>query len=172
MRTITEWLIPGRIAGMAAYLLAASSCAVAWVRGRRDKRISHLAGVLGLLETALLFDIAFDWRWKLYLLLRDQAMANQWYDYRRGPQIGMLALLAVLLLAAIGFARRRYRSVPGAVLAIAGALLSIACWSTELISLHATDTLLFHHAGPLRIINYLRALACLMTVIGIWKASG
>jgi hypothetical protein len=172
MRTIAEWLTPVRATGMATYLVAASSCGVAWVRVRRDKGRSRLALILGILQTAIFLDIAFDWRWKLYDLLRSRAMANQWYNQRHWPQIGMLALLTALLLIGIGIARRRYPSAAGAVLATEGALLSIGCWSTEVISLHATDALLYHRAGPLMIVNFVWALACTMTVIGIWKASG
>jgi len=172
MKTLADWLTPVRATGMAAYLVAASSCGVAWVTAGRKKGLSRLALILGILQTALFVDMAFDWRWRLYDLLRGQAMVNQWYNHRHWPQIGMLALLAALLLTAIRVARRRFSSSPGAVLAVEGALLSIGCWSTEVISLHATDALLYHRIGPLMIVNFVWALASLITVIGIWKASG
>jgi hypothetical protein len=172
MRTVAEWVTAVQASGMAMYFVAATVCGVAWWRARRDRRIARLAVILGILHAAFFFDVAFHWRGTLYDLLRAEAIANEWYDLRRGPQDGMLVLLAALLLTAIGFARRRYRSTPGAVLAIAGALLSIGCWSVEVISLHATDTVLYHHIGPLPIADFVWALACLMTVIGIWKASG
>jgi|SRR5271170_3525664 len=172
MRTVAEWLTPVRTTGMATYFVAASSCGVALVRARRDKRVSRLAFILGVLQTSIFFDIAFDWRWELYDLLRARAMANQWYGHRHWPQIGMLALLAGLLLTGIELARQRYASAPGAVLAIEGALLSIGCWSAEVISLHAMDTLLYHRAGPVMIVNFVWALASIMTAIGMWRASG
>jgi hypothetical protein len=156
---------------MAAYLVAASSCAGAWIRARPDKRMARLALILGIVHTALFFDIAFDWRWKLYDLLRARAMINQWYDQRHRPQIEMLALLIALLLFGIGVARVRYKSSAGMLMAIEGTLLSAGCWSTEVISLHATDTILYHRVGSLMVVNFVWALACLMTVIGMWKAS-
>lgn len=168
---MAEWLTPVRAAGMAAYLLAALSCGVAWVRTWHDRHISRLALLLGILHIAILFDIAFDWRWKLYGLLRAGAMANQWYGYRHWPQVSMLALLSALLLTGMGIARRKYASAAGALLAACGALLSIGCWSTEVISLHATDALLFHRAGPFMTVNFVWALACLMAAIGILKAA-
>lgn len=133
--------------------------------------MSRLALTFGVLQTAMFFDIAFDWRWKLYGLLRAGAIANQWYGHRHWPQVGMLVLLAVLLLTGIELARRRYASKPGAVLATEGALLSVGCWSAEVISLHAMDSVLYHRAGPLMIVNFVWALASITTAIGMWKAS-
>jgi hypothetical protein len=156
---------------MAAYLVAAASCGVAWVRARDNKQVSRLAVILGILHLALFFDIAFDFRWKLYDTLKSQAMADQWYNQRHWPQVGLLAIVWVLLLVWLGAARRRFSSTAGVVLAIGGTLLSIGCWSTEVISLHATDAVLYHRVGPLMIVNFIWMLACLMTAIGILKAS-
>jgi heme A synthase len=157
---------------MAAYLVAAALCGVAWVRARRDKPVAtRLAVILGILNMALFFDIAFNWRWKLHDLLQGQAMADQWYNQRHWPQVESLAVLGVLLLVGMGAAGRRFSSTPGVVLAIWGALLSIGAWSTEVISLHATDMVLHYSIGPLMIVNFVWMLACTMTSIGILKAS-
>ena len=171
MRTIAEWLTPVRASGMAAYLVAAALCGVAWVRARRDKQIARLTVILGILNMALFFDIVFDWRWKLHDLLEGQAMANHWYNQRHWPQAGSLTVLGVLLLVGMGAAGRRFSSKPGVVLAIWGALLSIGAWSTEVISLHAMDAVLYHRIGPLMTVNFVWMLACTMTSIGILKAS-
>lgn len=172
MRTVAEWLTPVRASGMAAYLVAAALCGVAWVRARRDKPVAtRLAVILGILNMALFFDIAFNWRWKLHDLLQGQAMADQWYNQRHWPQVESLAVLGVLLLVGMGAAGRRFSSTPGVVLAIWGALLSIGAWSTEVISLHATDMVLHYSIGPLMIVNFVWMLACTMTSIGILKAS-
>ena len=172
MRTVAEWLTPVRASGMAAYLVAAALCGVAWVKARRDKPVAtRLAVILGILNMALFFDIAFNWRWKLHDLLQGQAMADQWYNQRHWPQVESLAVLGVLLLVGMGAAGRRFSSTPGVVLAIWGALLSIGAWSTEVISLHATDMVLHYSIGPLMIINFVWMLACTMTSIGILKAS-
>jgi hypothetical protein len=169
MTTAAEWMNPVKASGMAAYLVASLSCGVALVTAG-NKRISRLAAFLGILHAALFFDIAFDWRWKLYGWLQSQVVAQQWYGQRHWPQVGMLVILAALLLVGVIAAWRRFPSPPGAVLALDGSLLSIGCWSTEVISLHATDSILYHRAGPLMIISFVWILACMMTVIGISKA--
>jgi hypothetical protein len=171
MRTAAEWLTPVRASGMAAYFVASVSCGAACVKAKCDKRMSRLAFILGVLQVILLFDIAFDWRWKLYTLLKSWAIANQWYSQRHWPQVGMLAMVGALQLVGMGAARQRFSASAGAVLAIVGTLLSIACWSTEVISLHRIDGLLYHSIGPFMVINFVWMLACMITVIGISKAS-
>lgn len=170
MRTVAEWLNPVRAVGMAAYLIAAALCGVALVRAQRDKQVARLAVILGILQTTLFFDIAFNWRWKLHDLLQSQAMADQWYNQRHWPQVWSLAVLGTFLLIGIGVAGRRF-SNGGVLLAIGGAVLSIGCWLTEVISLHATDMVLHYGIGPLMIINFVWILACTMTSIGILKAT-
>ena len=171
MRTVSEWLTPVRASGMATYLVAAALCGVAWVRSRRDKPVAtRLAVILGILNMALFFDIAFNWRWKLHDLLQGHAMADQWYNQRHWPQVWSLAVLGIFLLMGIGVVGRRF-SNGGVLLAIGGAVLSIGCWLTEVISLHATDMVLHYGIGPLMIINFVWMLACTMTSIGILKAS-
>jgi heme A synthase len=155
---------------MVTYLVAAALCGVAWVRTRRDKQLARLAIILGILNIGLFFDIAFNWRWKLHDLLQGQAMADQWYNQRHWPQVWSLAALGIFLLMGIGVAGRRF-SNGGVLLAIGGAVLSIGCWLTEVISLHATDMVLHYGIGPLMIINFVWMLACTMTSIGILKAS-
>jgi hypothetical protein len=156
---------------MVAYLIASTLCGVAWVRARRDKQITRLAVILGILNIGLFFDIAFNWRWKLHDLLQGQAMADQWYNQRHWPQVWSLAVLGIFLLMGIGVVGRRF-SNGGVLLAIGGAALSIGCWLTEVISLHATDMVLHYGIGPLMMINFVWMLACTMTSIGILKASG
>jgi hypothetical protein len=171
MRTVAEWLTPVPASGMAAYLIAAALCGVAWVRARRDKQMARLAVILGILNIGLFFDITFNWRWKLHDLLEHQAMADQWYNQRHWPQVLSLAVLGALLLMGIGVVGRRFSSNGSVLVAIAGALLSVGCWLTQVISLHATDMVLHHRIGPLMIINFVWMLACTMTSIGILKAS-
>lgn len=170
MRTAAEWLNPVKAGGMAAYFVAAISCAVASFKAV-SRRISRLAAVLALLHAAWFLDIAFDWRWRLYSALQGRAVAQRWYDQRHGPQEAMLAILAVLLLAGVIAARRHFPSPPGAAMALEGSLLSIGCWATEIISLHATDAVLYLRAGPLMIINFVWILACLVTAAGILRAA-
>src|SRR5579862_5114304 len=119
MRTAAEWLNPVRASGIAAYLAASACCAVTAVRAA-SLRTSRLAVVLGLVNTLLLLDIAFDWRWRLYDWLKNQAVSQHWYEQRHWPQVTTLAILAALLLAGVAMARRRYSTSAGASLAIEG----------------------------------------------------
>jgi hypothetical protein len=156
---------------MTTYLVAAVACWLAWAKARHDTGIARLAAILGVLETALFLDIAFDWRWKLYSLLKDQAITHRLYDLRQGPQILALAVLCGLFLIAGGFALREFRVQKWKMLAAEGALFSLACWFTELISLHAMDSVLYHPAGALMVINYVWIPGCMMTAVGILGAS-
>jgi len=163
-----EWLNPVKACGLVTYLVASCACGVVAAR-TLNSRITRLAAVLGLIHAALLLDIAFDWRWRLYDWLRREAVARHWYEHRHWPQVIVLAILAAALAAGMGAARRRFRSLPGAALAVDGTLLSLGCWMMEVISLHATDSVLYHHAGPLMIISFVWLLACAMVVAGILR---
>src|SRR5579883_812233 len=157
-RTAAEWLNPVKAGGIASYVVASVSCAVTAVRAA-SLRLSRLAATLGLIQTALLLDIAFDWRWKLYGRLKELAVARHWYEDRHWPQVIALAVLGLALGLAAVAASRRFRMLPGAVWAIAGTLLSVGCWTAEVISLHATDAVLYHPAGRIMVISYLWGLA-------------
>ncbi len=172
MKIAAEWFSPVRTSGMAVYIVAAASCGLTCVRGSLDEHGSRLAVILGLLNTALLVDLAFDWRWQLYNLLRSEAMTHRWYDQRHWPQVMALTLLSLLLLAAMAAALRIFRSAAGATLAIVGALLSIGAWFAQVISLHSTDSILFHRVGPFMTINFIWLAASAMTVAGMLKIPG
>lgn len=168
-RTAAEWLNPVKVAGIGSYLVASISCGVTAIRAA-DLRLSRLAVGLGLIQVALLLDIALDWRWRLYDWLRGRAVAAHWYEVRHWPQVFALAVLAFVLCAAAVAARRRFRPFPGAVWAVEGTLLSAGCWMTEVISLHTTDSILYYRVGLMMVISFLWAAACLMTSVGILKA--
>jgi hypothetical protein len=172
MKIAAEWFSPVRISGMAVYIVAAASCGLTCFRSNLDEHESRLAVILGLINTALLIDLAFDWRWQLYNLLRGEAMTHRWYDQRHWPQVLALTLLSLLLLAGMVTAWRSFRLAAGATLAIAGSLLSIGIWFAQVISLHSTDSILFHRVGPLMIVNFLWLAASAMTVAGILKIPG
>ena len=169
-RTVAEWLTPVKASGMAAYLIASAACAIGAARAA-DSRIRRLAAVLCILDIGLLLDIAFNWRWKLYNSLKGDAVNHPWYNQRSGPQMVVLLALAVALIVSAAWLSRRFASARGAPLAICGALLSIGCWLTEVISLHATDAILYRHIGPLMIISFVWILGCAMTAAGIAMAS-
>jgi hypothetical protein len=166
MRTVAEWLTPVKSIGIASYIIASVSCAATALRGS-NRRVTRLAAILCALDLALLLDIVFDWRWKLYDWLRSGAMSLHWYDERSGVQILALIFFATLLLFAALWLRRKFAPVRGATLAICGGLLSVGCWMTEVISLHAIDAVLYRSAGPLLAVAFVWILASAMTTTGI-----
>ena len=167
MRIAAEWFTPTRISGITVQFLATTSCLIAWVKTRGDKKRSRLPGILTLLECVLLVDLIFDWRWKLYGLLRGEAASYHVYELRHRPQIATLIILCVLLLLAIAIGLKLLRGRVWTRLAFIGAVLSMGIWCTEIISLHASDALLYHRVGQAMVINFLWLAACLMTSIGI-----
>jgi hypothetical protein len=170
MRTVAQWLTPVKTSGMAAYFIASFACARSAARAA-ETRTRRLAAAICALDVGLLLDIAFNWRWKLYDSLKDDAVSLHWYDQRSELQIAALVALAVALIVAAGWLSRRFATVRGAPLVICGALLSVGCWLTEVISLHATDAVLYRQAGPLMVVSFIWMLACGMTAAGIMLAA-
>jgi hypothetical protein len=165
--TIGEWLNPTRAAGLLAYGTATVCCGVAWLKAKNRRQDGRLAGLLMLIESVLLLDIAFNWRWMLHQLLMDLAQRAHEYQLRRTPQLIVLVLLAVLLALGLFAVRRFFRGTGGASLAVCGVLLSLGLWCTEVISLHAVDHVLYHPLGKIMSVGLLWILACLMTSAGI-----
>jgi hypothetical protein len=161
-----EWPNPTRTVGLLAYGAAAVCCGIAWMRARSKRRNGRLAMLLMLIESVLLLDITFSWRWMLHQLFID--FAQRWHEYgvRRGPQIMVLIILAALLLLTL-VAIRRFFHGRGAALAVSGAVLSLALWCIEVVSLHQVDHVLYHPLGPVLAISLLWIVACLMTATGI-----
>ena len=167
MISIAQSLSPTRIIGLTADLFALSSCAVAWVRGRRAHLRTRLAATLTLLEAALLLDLAFNARWLLHNLLANVAIASHLYGERSGPQQVALGLLGFVVVAAIASALWRFRRRPGAALAACGGILSVCCWWVEVISLHAVDSVLYRRVDGVTFIRLAWAACSLMTGVGI-----
>ena len=108
MITSQEWLNPTRAIGLVAYGTAVTCCGIAWIR-TKARRASQLAAVLMLIESALLLDMAFNWRWKLHQALMDFAMRKHEYAQRGLPQLIVVTLLGALLLFGWFVAWRSFR---------------------------------------------------------------
>jgi hypothetical protein len=167
MTTIGEWLNPTRAVGLIAYGTAVTCCGIAWVRLKNQRRDWRLAALLTLIDSTLLLDIAFNWRWMLHQLLIDIAQGAHEYQVRRIPQLIILIILAGLLFLGLFAIQRFFRREPGARLAVSGSLLSVAVWCAEVVSLHAVDHILYHLIGKWMVVSVLWILACSMTSIGI-----
>ena len=99
MITSGEWLNPTRAVGLLAYGTAATCCGIAWMRAKARHQDGRLPAFLMLIESVLLLDIAFNWRWMLHRLAMDFAQRRYEYELRREPQfIAVVSLVALLLL--------------------------------------------------------------------------
>ena len=170
MITSAEWLNSTRAVGLLAYGTASTCCFVAWMRAKSRREDGHLALLLMLIESTLLLDMAFNWRWMLHQLLMDLAQHAHEYAVRRTPQVIVLIVLVVLLLIGLRAVRRLSRG-RGIALALSGAVLSLALWCTEVVSLHQVDHVMYHRLGPIMTVSLLWMVACLMTSTGILMAS-
>jgi len=70
------------------------------------------------------------------------------------------------MVAAVVLTLRYFRERPGACL-ICGALISVAFWAIEVISLHATDTILQHTLGPIMLVALVWIVSSSMIAVGI-----
>jgi hypothetical protein len=161
------WIGPTRASGLVAYATAFTCCGIAWIRTKAGRRTSRLAAVLMLIESALLLDMAFNWRWKLHQALIDFAMRKHEYAQRGLPQLFVVTLLGALLLLGWFVAWRFFRGRGTTLLAVSGALLSLVVWCIEVVSLHAVDHVLYYSVGGVMAVSLLWILSCSMTSIGI-----
>jgi len=169
MHLLSGWLTPTRSLGMAAYLFAAISCGIAWVRSGGTLR--RLAALLAALEAGLFLDMAFNGRWQLHELLRNKAIAESLYTQRVLPQVAALGLLVAAAAAGIGLALFLLRGRTGAFVAVCGAILSSSCWCAEVISLHACDALFHVTIEGVMLVSLVWVAGALMTGLGIlWEA--
>ena len=122
---------------------------------------------LGLLNSWLVLDIALDLRHHLHAAVVEEAIQQGLYSVRVGPQIMMLTALAALVLGTMAVMVARLQGRTGALLAGLGGLSSVGLWVVEVISLHATDRILYYFAGPVMVIGYLWAISAGLTSVGI-----
>jgi hypothetical protein len=161
------WIGPTQGSGEVAYGSALICCCIAWLRAKAGGRTKRLAAALMILEGALLFDMFFNWRWKLHQSLMDLAIRNHDYSQRRSPQVIVVALLVFALLSGLIFAWRSFRHRGMTLLAVSGALLSLVLWCVEVVSLHYVDHVLYYSLGGFMSVSLLWLVACSMTSIGI-----
>jgi hypothetical protein len=166
MITSQGWLNPTRAAGLAAYGTACTCCGIAWIRTKAE-RASQLAALLTLIESVLLLDIVFSWRWMLHDVFAGFAQRHDEYGARKLPQEVVVFILGGVLLFGLITTWRFFRGRVGAILAVSGVLLSLLVWSIEVVSLHAVDHVLYYSLGGVMAVSLLWVLSCTMTSIGI-----
>ena len=165
--TSQGWLNPTRATGLVAYGTAVTCCGIAWIRTKATRRTSRLAAVLTLIESALLLDMAFNWRWKLHQALLDIAIRKHEYAQRRLPQLIVVILLGAVLLFGWFVAFHTFRGRGTTLLAVSGALLSLVVWCIEVVSLHPVDHVFYYSVDGIMAVTLLWLLPCAMTSIGM-----
>lgn len=104
-------------------------------------------------------------------LLRDQALADGWYQRRRAYQTGFLAVLSVIGVGAVAVAAYRFRSShPAVKLAVVGLLFIVTFIGLRAASFHHADRFLGFSPGGLRM-NWLLELGGIASVAGsaLWR---
>ncbi len=171
MTSLAGWLNPTRFIGLVSYAFAAICCGIAWGKNRKTARGSRLAAVLAIMDAGLFLDLAFSIRWQLHDLLEGEAIRENLYAQRSGPQLAALGLLGAAAAAGIGLAFQRLRGRTGAMMAACGAILSLGFWCVEVISLHATDKVFYHTVDGVMLVSLCWVTCSLMTGLGIlWDA--
>ena len=158
---------PTRAVGIVSYATAFICSAVAWRRRNLTTPVARLAAVLMLIEGALLVDMTFNLRWKLHQALMNVALQNHEYNQRGVPQIAAVTLLGCLLVLALLWTWKRLKGRGTTFVAVAGAILSITSWCTEVVSLHAVDHILYHPLNGVKVVSGLWILSSILSSVGI-----
>ena len=167
MIALAEHLTSTRKIGIAAYSVALVCCSVVWARSRCAQHSDRTAAWLTTVEGTLLLDMIFNWRWMLHDLFVGFAHRGHEYDLRRPVQVVILSCLGGMFLVGLYRIRRHYRLRAGAFVAVSGVLLSLACWATEVVSLHQMDALLYRPIWSFMVVCFVWGFACLATSVGI-----
>jgi hypothetical protein len=164
------WQNPTRLIGLSACFFATTSCAIAYARSRNGTRLRGTAAVLAVLEALLFLDMALNIRWQLHDLLQRDAVQENLYAQRSGPQLAALIILSTATAAVMGLILRRLRGGTGAIVAVCGAILSLSCWCSEVISLHGVDAVFYRTVCGVMLVSLLWVVCSLMTGLGIlWE---
>jgi hypothetical protein len=100
---------------------------------------------------------------------RRRALAGGWYEERRGVQVAVIAVLAVLATATIGICIRRWGPRLRAGDATVGLLMSaLVCYSVvRVLSLHQIDSLIWRNEAGGVTFGSLIELALLAAVVAV-----
>ena len=135
---------------------------------------ARLAACLTILEIFLFFDMAVDGRWALHSKLIQFSLHFGFYEQRRTIQIVGLATASAALLFGMTMIAHRLRGKWFAIVAGWSALLSVATWCTELVSLHEIDAILCHKVSGFMVIAFvwmtLGATTAISLQLEAWNA--
>jgi hypothetical protein len=158
-----------RVVGLAAYASAVAACAWRWWRDRQKHwKGGGVFGLLAIVQFVLLLDIAFNLRWKLHEFFMQEAIDHGVYGLRRPPQLLALWMLIGASMLCCALILSRFRRRPGAAIAVAGTLLSVALRCAEVLSYHDLDAVLYAQIGKVMLVSILWMALTLLTCLGVW----
>lgn len=156
-----------RKVGLSSFGIALLCSGSAWLRLLRHARSGvWFTTLLMLAEGFFFLDMIYEWRWFLHDSLQHNFEVRGLYGQRHWFQITCLVLLGLLLVFGFRVMLRKLRGRPGARLAACGLFLSVGCWCVEVISLHATDHVLYSVGNGMMTVAYLWVLTALLVGIG------
>lgn len=166
------WWSATREIGFVAYSATGIGCVLFWLRSlsfpdRPHTGIGRLAAIVAAIEFILALDMVFEWRIALHDFFADTFVRHNLYGRRHTFQLELLIVLGCILAFTLGLAFQRLRTRRGSFLAIGALSLSITLWLMEIISLHETDTGLYHLVNGIMVIAFLWVLACSLTLLGV-----
>lgn len=169
------WSLTRRI-GFTAYAVTSLGGLWAWASVRRSpdeqrRREAGLALLISIVECLFALDMVFEWRIMLHTFWADLFMKYNLYNQRHTIQLDLLFVLGCALLLVLTRAFFRFRSRKGSLLAVAGLSMSLTVWAMEIISLHETDSGLYHMVNDVMVIAILWVIACLLTLLGVGIAA-
>jgi uncharacterized membrane protein YhdT len=157
-----------RKVGLSSFGIALLCSGIAWLRNLKlGRRGAWFAALLMLMEGFFFLDMIYEWRWLLHDSLQRSFEARGLYGQRHWFQIACLMLLGALLFFGFRAMLGKLRGRTGARLAGCGLFLSLGCWCVEVISLHATDHVLYSVDSGLMTIAYLWILGALLVAVGV-----
>ena len=162
-----HWYTRTTLAGLLSFGIAAVSGYTTWFRVRNVPAVARLAAWITILESLLFFDVAFNGRWILHGKIMQIALHQGLYERRRGMQIAGLAIVLAILLSVMVIKTSALRGRRGAIMAACGALLSLALWCVEVISLHEFDAVLYRKVGGFMVIAFIWIVLCATTAISL-----
>lgn len=121
---------------------------------------------MAVVQTMLLLDMVFEWRWALHDLWVQEAMRASVYGERREPQLLVLMVLMLALCGAAIWVLRKMHGQKGAAVASVSTLVSVGLWCCESISYHDLDRIFYRMVGGVMLISLMWLGLALIVVQG------
>lgn len=140
---------PTQLTGLLAFGCAALACAFAGRVGR-ERRWWGLAGV----SSVCMLEVALGLRHRAHDLVDSLLRAGGWYDARSPAQVLLLAIVALLAAASLGWLTSLRGTAAEVRVGAAAGMTALWLFGIEAISLHAVDALMYARIGPVLAIGW------------------